>query len=102
MTEQQSLRRDLIFLPRGGKDWRACYSRYRRTTHWKTTRAFKLKLHPFCEVCMLMTATHTTPATEVHHRTTNFFHEAAVNDLVSCCKSCHLMWKMRRLRRNRR
>lgn len=88
------LLRDLRILPRGGKDWRAVYSRYRRTDHWKRRSASKLETHPFCQMCTLM-GVHQVPASEVHHAQYNFFHEAVIGELVSICRHCHRLWSNR-------
>ena len=96
-----ALRQDLLILPRGGKQWRAVFARYRRTAHWKDRSKAKLEIHPFCEVCELM-GNRMVKATEVHHAKYNYFHEAILGELVSCCKTCHLGYEQRRMRRNRR
>lgn len=88
------LLRDLRMLPRGGSEWRKAYAKYRRTSHWKDRAAFKLGMHPFCQMCSLM-GVHLVRASEVHHAEYNFFHEATVGELVSICKKCHQMWTNR-------
>ena len=98
----EKLSRDLMLLPRGGKQWRAAYSAYRKTAHWKTTNAAQLAAFPFCAMEELMTGMK-IHADESHHRATDrWFNERIGIDLVSVSKANHLLWEMRRLRRNRR
>ena len=96
-----ALHRDLVRLPRGGKRWRAAFARYRRTDHWRARSAWKLAIFPFCQMCMLM-GIRQKRATEVHHSQYNFFNEAIIGDLVSCCKVCHLAHEQRRMRKYRK
>ena len=99
---QAALRRDLMLLPRGGKQWRAVYAEYRKTSHWKATSAAQLRAFPFCAMEELMTGSR-VHADESHHRATDrWFRERIGVDLVSVSKANHLLWEMRRLRRNRR
>ena len=97
-----ALRRDLMILTRGGTGWRKCYARYRNTAHWKATNADQLRAFPFCAIEELMTGSR-VHADESHHRATDrWFCERIGVDLVSVSKANHLLWEMRRLRRNRR
>ena len=101
-TTQNALRRDLMLLPRGGKKWRAAYAQYRKTAHWKAKNKAQLQAYPFCQMELLMTK-NTIPAHESHHLATDrWFCERIGVDLGSVSKANHLMWEMRRLRRNRR
>ena len=102
MTTQDALRRDLMILPRGGKQWRTAYAKYRKTAHWKVTNADQLRAFPGCQMEQLMTGSF-VHADESHHRATDrWFRERIGVDLVSVSKANHLLWEMRRLRRNRR
>ena len=96
-ARQHALKRALLTLPRGGKQWRAAFARYRRTGHWRARSAWKLAIFPFCQVCELM-GNPMVRATEVHHSVYAYFLEG-LDDLVSCCKSCHLGHEQRRMSR---
>ena len=96
----EAMNRALLTLPRGGKDWRAAFARYRETAHWRARSAAKLAANPFCQVCELM-GNPMVLATEVHHAQYAYFYEEIGAGLVSCCKACHLGYEQRRMRRYR-
>ena len=96
-----ALHRDLVTLPRGGKQWQVAFARYRRTDHWRDWRAAKLKKFPFCQVCGLM-GDPMVKATEVHHSRYAYFCEDIITEMVSICKKCHLGYEQRRMGRYKR
>jgi len=100
--DNDAIKRGLFLNPRGSVAWRKFYAAYRKTAHWKATNAAQLKAFPFCAMEELMTGMK-IHADESHHRATDrWFCERIGVDLVSVSKANHLLWEMRRLRRNRR
>ena len=94
-ADRDALIRDLALLPRGSKPWRAAYSRYRKTAHWRKKKAEKLAKDPFCQLTLLMSKTF-VHANEVHHSDySHWFAENVDHDLVSVVKRNHQLWENR-------
>lgn len=105
-TDHDRLRRDLVTLPRGSAAWRKSYAKYRRTEWWRNKSCIHLALNKWCAMHEMMGMPN-IPSQESHHRRYAFFQENIHGgpfraDVVALCKSCHLNWEQRRMRRTRR